>query len=33
MDALECIMTRRSNRKYLAQSVEEKSLEVIVEAG
>ena len=33
MDALECIMTRRSNRKYLAQSVEEKSLEAIVEAG
>lgn len=33
MDALECIMTRRSNRKFIAQAIEDEKLEAIIEAG
>lgn len=33
MEALECIMTRRSNRKFLARAIENEKLEAIVEAG
>lgn len=33
MEALECIMTRRSNRKFITQAIEDEKLESIVEAG
>lgn len=33
MEALECIMTRRSNRKYIAKTIEDEKLSSIVEAG